>query len=929
MIRTLLALAILAALPALAAETRRADFSSAGPEIADAIQKKIPAAQLEKLTPAGIDAVLRELQALPGVEQAIAVEGVGDQVRFEIRRAKRVGSIAVSGAHALTTTEVQNLLGYAKDDVFQADTLVDAGERLRAAYKEIGFQNTQIDIEYPSDKTGLVALNVRIDEGPRTEIRIVRVQSDDPELNTHLQEKISSLGRGALNDTKILSIQNGLREDLRKNNHLRAEIAGPEIKYSADETAADITFRITKVESYSVDFRGQREFSSIDLEDDVLQLDKFVSSNPNIAAEMAEKIRQAYLARGFARVEIQTEETEGRTPFQRRVIFTINEGPKVQIERYAVAGRVSRPADYYGDYVKDHSSKLVSHGYYNREDLETGFKNLITELQNQGYLLAKMSSTRTQYNREKTKITVHMNLDEGPLTLVEKVAFTGNAHISTERLRRDMDLKEGQPLKLSQIEKARTLIKTTYQEAGFIEMQLAGKPEDIVSYNEDNTRVSLNFQIEEGAQVRVGSIILDGNAFTKDYVLLNELDFAVGDLLTPSKIEESTSRLQRTGHFNSVEIKTLEEKTLVSSRTVIVKVTERNPGLFTLGAGATNENGITIRGYTGVAYRNLWGTGRGVSLRVDGNYNISDIKYPEYKVALGYLEPYLLDTRNRGRVNLTRSTTVTDYSNRIVSQVVQTTYSIERDFSTHVTGIWDVWSLAAVENFTLRSDLPNYKGLLQDIAWTGLSLDVDYRDNPFVATKGTLSKFAVEYGSPLFRSSETIEYALGTATFNFYNRLGTSPVIWANQLRGGYLVNYAHVDSDQNGVPWDKKGFVLGGRSTIRGFEAGTTDVFPNFHDLGLSSATETYFLKTNAAMGLIKSELRFPIYDPLEGALFYDGGTVRIDGLDFEDNYRDSAGFGIRIATPVGPVSLEFGFKLDRKEGEEPWRFHLSMGAF
>lgn len=928
MIRILAAALLFVSLPALA-QTWQADFGGVGSEIAATVQKKFTPAQLEKLSPADIDAVLRELQSLPGVEQALALEAPGGHVRFELRRAKRVGSISIAGARALTPTEVQNLLGYSKDDVFDADTLVDAGERLRSAYKEIGFQNPQIDIEYPSDKTGLVALGVRIDEGPRTDIRIVRIQSPDPELNSRLQDKVASLGRGALNDTKILSIQNGLREYLRKNGHLRAEIQGPEIKYTADETAADVTFRLDKVESYSVDFRGQREFSAIDLEDDILQLDNFASSNPNIAAEMAEKIRQAYLAKGFARVEVQTEEIEGRTPFQRRVIFTLNEGPKVQIERYSVTGRVSRPADYYGDYVKEHSSKLVSHGYYNREDLETGFKNLLTELQNQGYLLAKMSSTRTQYNREKTKITVHMNLDEGPLTLVEKVTFTGNAHISTERLRQNMDLKEGQPLKLSQIEKARALIKTTYQEAGFIEMQLLGKPEDIVSYNEDNTRVSLNFQIEEGAQVRVGSIILDGNSFTKDYVLTNELDFTVGDLLTPSKIEESISRLQRTGHFNSIEIKTLEEKTAVSNRTVIVKVTERNPGLFTLGAGATNENGITIRGYTGIAYRNLWGTGRGVSLRVDGNYNISDIKYPELKVTLGYLEPYLFETRNRGRVNLTRSTQVTDYTNRIVSQVVQTTYSVERDFSTHVTGIWDVWSLAAVENFTLRSDLPDYKGLLQDIAWTGLSLDVDYRDNPFVATKGTLSKFAVEYGSPLLRSSETIEYALGTVSFSFYNRLGTSPVIWANQLRGGYLVNYARIDSDQNGVPWDKKGFVLGGRSTIRGFEAGTTDVFPNFRDLGLNSATDTYFLTTNASMGLIKSELRFPIYDPLEGALFYDGGTVRIDGLAFEDNYRDSAGFGIRIATPVGPVSLEIGFKLDRKDGEEPWRIHLSMGAF
>ena len=47
------------------------------------------------------------------------------------------------------------------------------------------------------------------------------------------------------------------------------------------------------------------------------------------------------------------------------------------------------------------------------------------------------------------------------------------------------------------------------------------------------------------------------------------------------------------------------------------------------------------------------------------------------------------------------------------------------------------------------------------------------------------------------------------------------------------------------------------------------------------------------------------------------------------KDPYRDSVGLGFRYNTPVGPLNLEFGWKLDRKEGEEPWRFHLSIGAF
>jgi outer membrane translocation and assembly module TamA len=56
-------------------------------------------------------------------------------------------------------------------------------------------------------------------------------------------------------------------------------------------------------------------------------------------------------------------------------------------------------------------------------------------------------------------------------------------------------------------------------------------------------------------------------------------------------------------------------------------------------------------------------------------------------------------------------------------------------------------------------------------------------------------------------------------------------------------------------------------------------------------------------------------------------------------DPYRDSVGVGVRIATPVGPVNLEVGWKLDRRliqvnphgydVRETPWAFHFSIGTF
>jgi outer membrane protein assembly factor BamA len=153
--------------------------------------------------------------------------------------------------------------------------------------------------------------------------------------------------------------------------------------------------------------------------------------------------------------------------------------------------------------------------------------------------------------------------------------------------------------------------------------------------------------------------------------------------------------------------------------------------------------------------------------------------------------------------------------------------------------------------------------------------------------------------------------------------------VWANNFRYGYLENLSkHVDG---GVPYSKKGFTLGSASTIRGFDPSSNklELLPNNEDLGVTGATDTYFLKTNAQQFLFKTEIRFPLYGNFYGGVFYDGGSVLIKDLKLKDDYRDSVGIGIRYNTAIGALNMEVGKKLDRKPNEDDARFHLSFGTF
>ena len=93
--------------------------------------------------------------------------------------------------------------------------------------------------------------------------------------------------------------------------------------------------------------------------------------------------------------------------------------------------------------------------------------------------------------------------------------------------------------------------------------------------------------------------------------------------------------------------------------------------------------------------------------------------------------------------------------------------------------------------------------------------------------------------------------------------------------------------------------------------------------------------MRTGDFFYLLRAELRFPIAGDLQGGVFVDIGNVwaNPDAMRAEDllRLRYTAGLGLRLATPVGPIALDYGFNLSRNEsiGEPFGAFHFSIGLF
>ena len=118
--------------------------------------------------------------------------------------------------------------------------------------------------------------------------------------------------------------------------------------------------------------------------------------------------------------------------------------------------------------------------------------------------------------------------------------------------------------------------------------------------------------------------------------------------------------------------------------------------------------------------------------------------------------------------------------------------------------------------------------------------------------------------------------------------------------------------------------FFAGGDTTVRGFALDRLGDGPTIDENG--------FPLGGNALIVLNSELRVPVTGALQVVGFLDAGNVfdRVGNLRLSA-IRGSAGFGVRYRSPLGPIRVDLGFKLDRQEfAGEPERLtalHLSIG--
>ena len=194
---------------------------------------------------------------------------------------------------------------------------------------------------------------------------------------------------------------------------------------------------------------------------------------------------------------------------------------------------------------------------------------------------------------------------------------------------------------------------------------------------------------------------------------------------------------------------------------------------------------------------------------------------------------------------------------------------------------------------------------------------IDRRDDPLDPRRGWSTTLQLQHAFELLDAEERFSklFVQGSA----YLDLGRFGVV-AGSLRLGAIEPQLEPGEQAEGAVPISERFFAGGRTSHRAFDR---------DELGVpgSSVIDGVAVGGNGLV-VLNLDYRFPIAGAFGGVAFFDTGNVWGDWRDIDSSdLRDGVGFGVRYLSPIGPIRLEVGYKLDRQDGEDGTVFFASFG--
>ncbi|MBI5643306.1 MAG: outer membrane protein assembly factor BamA [Deltaproteobacteria bacterium] len=646
-----------------------------------------------------------------------------------------------------------------------------------------------------------------------------------------------------------------------------------------------------------VEFKGNSEIKDEKIKE-AITIKEHTVLDRVILGETAEKIKSLYSEEGYYLAAVTPSvESDG---LEARVTFRIEEGPAVKVKRITFIGnKFFTDKELRGFMTTQETgffSLLTSSGKFNEFIFQNDLAILMSQYFDKGFIQADILDQRVLLSEDKKWFYITVALSEGDQFKVGKVDIQGEILTSREELAAKLKIKEGEVFSRTGLTKGIEAVSEVYGEQGYAYADI--KP--VTKVDQENKTVDLTIDIKKNELVYIERIDISGNTRTRDKVIRREVELGEGDLFSSTELKKSRGNLKRLGFFEDVRINQTQGSAPDKMK-LDVDVKERPTGSISLGFGYSSVDKLI--GTASVSQSNFMGTG--IKLDISGTVSASSSKY-----IIGFTEPWLFDRplsagfdiyntdKEYPDFNLKKKGFDVRFGFPITKRYAKgyVTYKLE---DVNITDVADDASsfIKEQEGDSLESSIK-------------FAFRRDTRDDAFFPTEGSVVNLSTELaGGPLGGTSYFIKYE-GDAVKFFAMPWDTSFSVHGSL---GYVQSYQGHE-----VPIYER-YFLGGINTIRGFE--TRSVGPK--------DAETGDFIGGTSMMYINTEFLFPLFaqQSLRGLVFFDAGNSYDGGIDLGD-IRTSAGLGIRWYSPLGPLRLELGFNLDRREGEAGQQWDFAIGT-
>ncbi|TRZ96666.1 MAG: outer membrane protein assembly factor BamA [Deltaproteobacteria bacterium] len=824
-------------------------------------------------------------------------EGKADLLFF-LRPIPLVSEVEVSGQKSVTVTQILSASRIKRGGLLDERDLAEAETAVRSFLAGKGFTAGKCTIQVScSVVNGSGKVRITVEEGKPGLVETLAI----PGAAFFPPERLAGiLGVEAGKPFDFRRWEEGLavlRLEYKKSGFLTVHVEGT-VSSCGGGSGLCPRAEVAEGRRFDVRWEGAREFSPEKLAKVSGLYGTEEVTEGALTYDLRERILAFYRQERYLRAKVDVavgEESDGKVP----LTVKFEEGQAGFIKGIRFEGNRGIPAD---TLLRKMSSReqgtfhwFTGSGKYNEEEWSQDLDAIVGNYQKEGYVRMKIAGVDDTWDASGG-ITKVVRIDEGTRYRLREILFRGNDHFLRSEFLALMRNKEGRFVDYIALEQDQEAIAAIYRNSGFLDATVEGT----LDFDEGKDTVVARFTFVEGPGYRLGSVIVQGTLLTDPVAVLRENPIPVGRYAGEEDLLKFQQSVYGTGLYKSVRLQRIKRP----AEGVLDLVVEVEEAMFLdleFGGGYATDTGV--RGSVYAKDRTLDGLGRSLS-------GLALVGQKQQNYQLEMREPYILGNRwkwegvltashlykENPSFNLKKSALIAGIDQKILER---STVSFQYEFSLNET--FDVAPGAVIS--------PEDQGRANIAAVRGIVV-LDFRDDPFNPKKGIYASGVGEVASELLGSQ--VDYWLLTGQTSFY-----LPVARRNSLalsaRAGVVLPYG-ITSE---VPIQKR-FFAGGRTTVRGFGQDT---------LGPIGAD-------GAPIGgefqlILNAEMRVPLQYGFLTAAFVDAGSVWLKNQSlYGFDLRETAGLSLRYITPVGPLSVDYGWKLDRRPGESAgeWSFTIGM---